>query len=386
MRIYWSRCGHGHGNFGDKITPLLLKHAGIPVEWAPPEHAELIGVGSVLEKVPETFKGAIWTTGFMHESSRKKFPHARLLGVRGRLTLERIECNARDKVLLGDAGLLADVFHTPATKRHKLGIIPHFADADDPFVKQLAQSSSEITVIDICAETMEVISAAGQCENIISSSLHGLILADSLGIPSRWMELNRGEKRVTGEGFKYRDYYSTFGRDAAPLHLDALSSLDRVLAWVRTPPAMEECKSGLRASIKTIKETLRPLSAEEREARRDAEADWMARRDELLQLAAETIPPHSTIIVADEEQIRGMLSNWRTLPFTERDDQYWGPPSSDEEAIREVERQFQSGVKWIVIAWPMFWMLERFPLFAAYLDNTLSLCCKTRAVRIFVRR
>ena len=48
MKVYWSRCGHGHGNFGDKLTPLLLKHFGVPVEWAPVEHAELIGVGSIL--------------------------------------------------------------------------------------------------------------------------------------------------------------------------------------------------------------------------------------------------------------------------------------------------------------------------------------------------
>ena len=91
MKVYWSRCGHGHGNFGDKLTPMLLRHHGIPCEWAPPEHAELIGIGSVLEKVPETFRGTLWTTGFKYGQSHGNFPAAKVLAVRGKLTRERIQ-------------------------------------------------------------------------------------------------------------------------------------------------------------------------------------------------------------------------------------------------------------------------------------------------------
>src|SRR5688572_11997579 len=146
----------------------------------------------------------------MHPHSRKAFSQARILALRGRLTRDRVEGVKPAALALGDAGLLCHLFHHSKPKRYKLGIIPHFVDADDPVLATIAKSSSEITVIDICGETLDVIAAVGQCEHIVSSSLHGLILADSLGIPNRWIELNRGAETVTGSGFKFRDYYSIY--------------------------------------------------------------------------------------------------------------------------------------------------------------------------------
>jgi len=385
VKVYWSRCGHGHGNFGDKITPMLLKHFGVPVEWAPPEHAELIGVGSILEKAPHDFKGTIWTSGFMHESSQRKFSRARVLAVRGRLTLGRLEGPSIAGVALGDGGLLCNELSPSVRKKYKLGVIPHFVDIDDPFVKALAGSSRDIRVIDICAEESEVMRTAAECEQIISSSLHGLILADSLGIPNRWLELNRGGEIVTGEGFKYRDYYSVFGLQPEPLRLTSASTLDRIINAIGyfTRPGLQEVRLALRTSISEIKESVRPLSADELQAKREAEADWRQRLLELQAVIADFIPRGARVVVADEEQIRSSLSGIEGIPFVERDGTYWGPPGSADEAIAEIQKQHQRGASWLIIAWPMLWMLEKYPSVAAFLHNNCESRHDSAVARIF---
>ena len=385
MKVYWSRCGHGHGNFGDKITPMLLKHFGVPVDWAPPEHAELIGVGSILEKVPEKFKGLIWTTGFMHESSYRRFAKARVLALRGRLTLDRVQGLDRDQVVLGDAGLLCDQLAPPARKKFKLGVIPHFVDIADPFVHALASTTNDICVIDICAEGHEVIRAVAECENIVSSSLHGLILADSLGIPNRWMELNRGAEPVTGSGFKFRDYSSTLHLDAAPLHVDGGTTLDDVLAGIDRSPRsnLEELKRSLCRTIAAIKGGIRPLSAAELERARAAAVEWQQRRAELKRIADDVIPRGSRVIVADDDQLGDAFRSVEAIPFTERNGVYWGPPATAEEAIAEIQRQIDCGARWLVIAWPMFWIFDQFLPMARYVENTFECCYKSEAAQVF---
>jgi pyruvyltransferase len=388
VKVYWSKCGHGHGNFGDKITPLLLKHVGIPVEWSPPEHAELIGVGSILEKAPENFKGTIWTTGFMHEASHRHFSRARVLGVRGHLTLERVKCPNHEQMIVGDAGLLCDELAPAARKKHQLGIIPHFVDFDDPMVKALAASSSDIRLIDICAETSEVMRTTAECEHILSSSLHGLILADSLSIPNRWLELNRGPEIITGAGFKYRDYYSIFGMRPEPFRMGSATTLDEVINAIdHSPrPGLEPIKSSLRSSLTQIKDSIRPLTEHELQAKQNAAADWQRRLAELQRVTADIIPNDACVVVADEEQLRTALTGIRSIPFLEREGLYWGSPGSAEEAIAQIQREVQRGASWFMIAWPMFWMLEKYPAFADHLRENFECRHDSVAACIFQSR
>ena len=68
----------------------------------------------------------------------------------------------------------------------------------------------------------------------MSSSLHGLILADFLGLSNQWVRLSGEERNAKGMNeFKYRDYYSVFGlEDIAPIWLTVESTLDTLLPLI----------------------------------------------------------------------------------------------------------------------------------------------------------
>lgn len=254
MKVHWCNCGPRQGNFGDKITPLLLRHFGVSCQWSEPDSAELLGVGSILDNASENFRGIIWTSGLIHENSRKNFKHAKVAAVRGKLTRQRLGSSA-EGAILGDAGLLCDQLQTPRKKRYKLGVIPHYMDIGNPVTAALVTSSSEIIYIDICADSTEVMKTVAQCEHILSSSLHGLILADSYGIPNRWIKLNGGQQVVTGGEFKFCDYYSIYGiEDALPLSVRADDDLDSILSRFGpySRPGIEVIKKMLLDSLMNI--------------------------------------------------------------------------------------------------------------------------------------
>jgi pyruvyltransferase len=377
MKVFWSRCGHGHGNFGDKLTPLILDYLNIPYEWSSPEKADLIGVGSLLEKVPDGFKGVIWTTGNMFEETIKSFPDAEVLAVRGRFSLDRTFCQNKQNVVLGDGGLLCDLFFEPTPPKFKLGLIPHFADQKDMVVALLASTSPAITVIDICAPTLRVIQKVGECECILSSSLHGLILADSLGVPNHWMEL--GPATVLGAGFKFRDYYSAFGlKNIRPVHLWGGETLATVLS--RCPgyhrPGINEVKQRLKASLEVLaqrfggdnkqRRSLQELREREQRAAESREA-WNREVKEACELMEQVIPRGSRFVLIDNEELRCELQYTIAVPLITREGEYWGLPNDDTHAVAELKRHLHMGITHVAIARGSFWWFDAYPNFTAVL-------------------
>ena len=83
-----------------------------------------------------------------------------------------------------------------------------------PEVKLISSKISGSTVISPLGDPVQCARKIAECETIISSSLHGLIAADSFGIPNRQIILS---DKIVGGLFKYNDYYSVFNKTAKPL-------------------------------------------------------------------------------------------------------------------------------------------------------------------------
>ena len=55
--------------------------------------------------------------------------------------------------------------------------------------------------------------AIQNCDYLASASLHGLIVADALGVPSMWFQFAGTLTEQTEGTFKYKDYLETVGRN-----------------------------------------------------------------------------------------------------------------------------------------------------------------------------
>ncbi len=246
ISAYWYR---DTLNFGDLITPLLLRHYGHTPVYERPAKAQLVATGSILEHLRNDYAGIILGSGFIDEATRLSFPNAKVLAVRGALTRERLGAG-RKSVALGDPGLLAsEVMRNREEKKYMLGIIPHYSANNSPVFGQLmVRLSHAATLIDVQNKPLAVFAAIDQCEHILSSSLHGLVVADSLGIPNRWL----ASANLWGGRFKFDDYYSGIGICAEPVTLSGGETLAELLALVQ-PTASER--------IQENKEALRSLWA-----------------------------------------------------------------------------------------------------------------------------
>jgi len=58
-------------------------------------------------------------------------------------------------------------------------------------------------------DPLEVVRQIGSCKRIVTSSLHGMIVADAFGIPRRVEICNK----LDGGTFKFRDYSATIKHD-----------------------------------------------------------------------------------------------------------------------------------------------------------------------------
>jgi pyruvyltransferase len=239
LSAYWYT---GRINFGDLITPLLLARYGFTPIYSPIKQAKVLSTGSILEMAPEDYSGHIVGSG-LNKDKVLHFRQATIWGVRGELTRQRID--APKDVVLGDPGLLSSKLLEPRrTKRYVLGIVPHYADKKDARISMIQKRyKSCISVIDVQQKPLAVFKEIDECECILSSSLHGIIVADSFGIPNGWILLS---DKVIGKGFKFYDYYSAIGISRDPQYLDGNESVSQLLKFSRKcPDAIKEVKERL---------------------------------------------------------------------------------------------------------------------------------------------
>jgi pyruvyltransferase len=230
VHAYWSNLDV---NFGDAITPLLLGHYGFTPICTTPARAQVVSTGSILHHLPEDFSGCILGSGLIAEEFAKLYPKAKILALRGARSRNLIQASAH--VALGDPGLLLPRLLPDLPQRQMpVGVVPHFVDKGNMRLREIcARFPTEIKLIDVQSHPLRVLREMAQCEHILSSSLHGLVVADALGIPNRWLVLSN---QVKGGRFKFDDYYSAFGCFREPAELFGDESPQQLAELTLAPP------------------------------------------------------------------------------------------------------------------------------------------------------
>lgn len=190
------------------MTPWLVKRlSGCDAAWVSPgtpiEH--YLVTGSVLNWSSK--HSVAWGPGLA--SWRDEVTgDADIRAVRGPLSLMRARScgwngNERE-VMLADPALLMPKFVPGIDKNGLVGVIPHYVDMarfselDDKQVRSLG-----CVIIDPLLPVEEFCKRVSACREVVSSSLHGLIVADAYGVPNAWAKFGDG---IGGDGMKYWDY------------------------------------------------------------------------------------------------------------------------------------------------------------------------------------
>ena len=275
-------------NFGDALSPLLVaKLSGEKVEWADAYDADVVGVGSVLYtghwlyresvygRTPKGFLSylrekvkvrrapiKIWGSGFLEEPKDAapvlRLRKAEVKAVRGKETLRILKklgfVKEETGIAFGDPGILySTLLETMPKKEHTLGLIPHYMDKDAGarLAVELKAKGVKVNLIDVMnPDPIETVRQIAMCETILSSSLHGCIVSDGMGIPNHQVSFSTLGFDKKTYLLKYRDYYSALDMElpevwcAADCGVADLSEKIKV-AYRVAPAKVEEVKSGL---------------------------------------------------------------------------------------------------------------------------------------------
>ncbi len=247
IKIHYSQ----RDNIGDAINPMIIQEVFgmIPVHASiyecdtsgigsgmgrycfDPKSQNLLGLFKKrIAKLYYTKHLTVWSTGFIREpigelEFRRK--NVSVSCVRGKLTkgyMEKIFSKHLD-CKTGDGGILAcELIKRSAEKEYSIGIIPHDSERFEPKFQELQSRIPNSVIIDVRGDVKERLDTISKCETIISSSLHGLIIADSFNIPNRQMVFT---ERLDGDGYKFKDYCSNFDQEPNPININEINFLSQ---------------------------------------------------------------------------------------------------------------------------------------------------------------
>ena len=236
MKIYYYDNGEGSNpdkwskNWGDIVAPTIIKHFSnsnnLVTTCKKIETPKIISIGSVM--FAATYNDLIWGTGVIAETQRlRPLNQDNIFATRGPKTRQFL-MNLGYSVpeIYGDPALLYPQIYNPEIKvTHEWGIIPHYIDVNHPMVQTLVKRG--VKFIDICAGEKEFIDQLKSVKKVLSSSLHGLISADTYGIPNARINLTG---KLAGGDFKFEDYALSVNRNHfRGVHLTADTNLDDIV-------------------------------------------------------------------------------------------------------------------------------------------------------------
>lgn len=267
--------GIQHRNWGDDLNyfflreltgrPIVMYHNFKLAKWF--HLKNYLCIGTLLDAVNyANSQTIVWGSGV--SGQERTFVHPKnILAVRGKKTKEfcdryRVDCPD----VYGDPALLLPLVYNPrerfsaslppfplsegASKKHRIGIIPHVVDQQHPVIREIKEKyADEILIIDLAhyKKWTDVIDQICSCERILSSSLHGLIVSDAYQVPNCWIELSGN---IPSGHFKFYDYFSSVNRNISGPY------------FIKKKKDIEGCKCSVASLvlIKNIQKGLKRLS------------------------------------------------------------------------------------------------------------------------------
>ncbi len=200
-------------NFGDVLSLKLVERiVGQEVEVYKKKkftyEKKLLAIGSVL--ICASQNDVVWGTGTNGKRIQKNdfdFTKLDIRAVRGPLTRKLLietlgmECPE----IYGDPALLIPYFF-PELKKKKYPeydfiVIPHYTE------QSLFPKNNKVEIVYPTEDVFAVIKKILNSRFVISSSLHGIIVAEAFGIPARYLRVTENEPLL-----KYQDYYLSTNR------------------------------------------------------------------------------------------------------------------------------------------------------------------------------
>ena len=199
-------------NLGDYLSEVIVRWLceknGILFEKKIPERKHLYAIGSILQMGYQN--ATVWGTGFAFELGKlRAFPHRRrnldIKCVRGPLTRNTlIQLGFNCPEIYGDPGVLMPMIYRPREAAHMdYVIIPHYSVED----KTRSEYGTDRIISMNTKDYASVIDRICASDKVISSSLHGIILAEAYGIPAVFYQ-----DREQRFNYKYEDWYQSTGR------------------------------------------------------------------------------------------------------------------------------------------------------------------------------
>lgn len=206
-------------NLGDYLSEVVVKHIinkhGLSLSSAIPSTQNLYAIGSILQTAYHNT--VVWGSGFLNDpfgsriSSILHNNHFRKLdirAVRGPKTHDSLKKLGHTcPEIYGDPAIIMPEIYAPKerviTKRYS--VVQHFTD----------KSTCDHTIPILTTDYIGFIDKICSSELIISSSLHGIILAEAYGVPAiLYLPANTQNNLSL---YKYEDYYYGTERYSFPI-------------------------------------------------------------------------------------------------------------------------------------------------------------------------
>lgn len=200
-------------NFGDylavPIWNFMMQYYHLNPDYVADKTYHVYTVGSIIMLGYQD--ACIWGSGLLctevpgSQWSRNKYRKLDVRCVRGPETMRRLKDNGYDvsKCTVGDPGLLMPLIYKPSEREKK----------DYVVVRHMSQKCVDDNQVDVMTDDWKsTIDSIYNSKLVISSSLHGIIIAEAYGIPAVLL----GPVQFN-DYFKYNDYYYSTGRFEYPV-------------------------------------------------------------------------------------------------------------------------------------------------------------------------